>query len=66
MPGFFDGEYFVPALKMSPGMVSVLSGCNSLVALDSDVVDLKQNSVAKVLPINWNFLTNEYKDFLTR
>ncbi|MGE4456347.1 MAG: molybdopterin molybdotransferase MoeA [Arcobacteraceae bacterium] len=66
MPGFFDGECFVPALKMSPGMVSVLSGCNSLVALDSDVADLKQNSVVKVLPINWNFLANEYKDFLTR
>jgi molybdopterin molybdotransferase len=66
MPGFFDGECFVPALKMSPGMVSVLSDCNSMIALDSDVADLKQNDVVKVLPINWKFLTNEYKDFLTR
>jgi molybdopterin molybdotransferase len=66
MPGFFDGERFVPALKMSPGMVSVLSDCNSMIALDSDVADLKQNDVVKVLPINWKFLTNEYKDFLTR
>lgn len=66
IPGFFDGESFAPASKTSPGMVSVLSSCNSFIALDSDVADLKENDVVKVLPINWNFLTNEYKDFLTR
>jgi molybdopterin molybdotransferase len=66
IPGFFDGQSFAPASKTSPGMVSVLSNCNSFIALDSDVADLKQNDVVKVLPINWNFLTSEDRDFLTK
>jgi len=64
--GFFDGEYFTPHFKQSPGMVSVLNYCNSIIILDESVEKLKQNQIVNVLPINWEFWTNNNKDFLTK
>ncbi|QOG11732.1 molybdopterin molybdotransferase MoeA [Arcobacter sp. FWKO B] len=66
IPGFFDGEYFIPSSKTSPGMVSVLASCNSFIALDTDVEILNKDSLVKVLPINWNFISENNKDFLTK
>ncbi len=65
IPGNFDGEYFTSAQKRSPGMVSTLSNCNSLIALDENVSNLKKESLVKVLPINWKFFTKNQKEFLT-
>jgi len=65
IPGFFDGEFFKPSHKRSPGMVGVLNNCNSMIALDSQCGFLKQNSIVKVLPINWRFFTDNFKDFFT-
>jgi molybdopterin molybdotransferase len=64
--GFFDGEYFTPSQKRSPGMVSVLANCNSMLVLNSEVDYLKQNHIVNVLPINWNFFSQIQKDFLTQ
>jgi len=64
--GFFDGEYFTPHSKQSPGMVSVLSHCNSIIVLDESVEELKQNQSVNILPINWSFFTSNKKDFLTK
>lgn len=66
LAGFFDGEEFIVAKKTSPGMVSVLSACNSFIALDSGLDGLKKGQIVKVLPISWNFFTDKYKDFLSR
>ena len=65
VPGNFDGEYFQEESKRSPGMVSTLSSCNSIIVLDENVELLKKDTKVKILPINWKFFTNEYKDFLT-
>jgi len=65
LPGFFDGSKFTVSQKRSPGMVSVLSSCNALLALDENVSQIKKDSPVKILPINWKFFTNEKKDFLT-
>lgn len=65
VPGFFDGEYFNDAQKRSPGMVSTLSSCNSMIVLDEKVTEIKKENAVKVLPINWKFFTNEEKDYLT-
>lgn len=65
IPGFFDGEYFNYSQKRSPGMVSTLSTCNSMIILDENVSELKKDSKIKVLPINWKFFTKENKDYLT-
>jgi len=65
IPGDFNGETFTPSHKRSPGMISVLSNCNSLIVLDDDVEILKQNQIVRVLPINWQFYTNKSKEFIT-
>jgi hypothetical protein len=36
-----------------------------MIALDSQCGFLKQNSIVKVLPINWRFFTDNFKDFFT-
>lgn len=65
IPGFFDGEYFEISQKRSPGMVSVLSSCNSMIVIDDEVEILKEDSLVKILPINWKFFNEIKKDFLT-
>ena len=65
IPGFFDGEKFFPSKKRSPGMVSILSECNSFLVLESNISQLKENSQVKIIPINWKFFEKEHKDFLT-
>ncbi len=65
VPGFFDGECFTPEQKRSPGMVSTLSNCNSMIVLDKNVEIIYSGNDVNVLPINWKFFTNEEKDFLT-
>lgn len=66
VPGFFDGEHFSPSSKLSPGMVSVLSRCNSFIALDEEVEHLQREDTVKVLPINWKFFSDKEKDYLTK
>ncbi len=63
--GFFDGEYFEISQKRSPGMVSILSSCNSMICINSEVEKLEKDSLIKILPINWKFFSDIKKDFLT-
>jgi molybdopterin molybdotransferase len=65
IPGYFDGEFFMPSKKRSPGMVSVLKHCNSMIVLSKTVQKLNKDAQVKVLPINWNFFASQTKDFLT-
>ncbi|MDD3054488.1 MAG: molybdopterin molybdotransferase MoeA [Aliarcobacter sp.] len=65
IPGFFDGEYFEVSQKRSPGMVSVLNSCNSMICIDNEVEKLEKDSLIKILPINWKFFSDIKKDFLT-
>ncbi len=65
IPGYFDGEYFSASSKRSPGMVNVLTHCNSMIVLDENVEQLKKDKKVKVLPINWAFFTENLKDYLT-
>ena len=65
IPGFFDGEYFEVSQKRSPGMVSVLNSCNSMIIIDDTVEKLEKDSLIKILPINWKFFSDIKKDFLT-
>ena len=65
IPGMFDGMSFEISQKRSPGMVSILSSCNSMIVIDESLEKLKEGNLVKVLPINWKFFTEEKKDFLT-
>ena len=60
-----DGEYFEVSQKRSPGMVSVLNSCNSMICIDNEVEKLEKDSLIKILPINWKFFSDIKKDFLT-
>ena len=66
IPGFFDGQGFVPSSKLGAGMVSVLALCNSFIVLDKSVEFLKIGDEIKVLPINWKFFSENEKDYLTK
>lgn len=61
----FDGEYFTITKNRSPGMVSVLSSCNSMIILDEEIEKIQKDDFVKILPINWKFFSTEKKDFLT-
>ncbi|MEA1913881.1 MAG: molybdopterin molybdotransferase MoeA [Campylobacterota bacterium] len=65
IPGTYDGEYFTPSQKRSPGMVNILNHCNSLIVLNEQVAHLEKNAAVKVLPVNWKFLTSIEKGFET-
>lgn len=65
IPGFFDGEYFEISQNRSPGMVSTLSKCNSMILIDENVETLSKDSLVKILPINWKFFSDKKKDILT-
>ena len=65
IPGFFDGEYFEISENKSPGMVSTLSKCNSMILIDENVETLSKDSLVKILPINWKFFSDKKKDILT-
>ncbi len=65
IPGYFDGEFFSPSDKRSPGMVKVLNDCNSMIVLDEEVSALKKEQIVNVLPIDWKFFSQTDKDFLT-
>jgi molybdopterin molybdotransferase len=65
IPGDFDGEYFDISQKRSPGMVSTLSSCNSMIVITDKVENIKKDDFIKILPINWKFFSNINKDFFT-
>ena len=65
IPGFFDGEYFEISQKKSPGMVSTLSTCNSMIIIDDLVENVKKDCLIKILPINWKFFSDKKKDIIT-
>ena len=65
IPGCYDGEFFTPTHKRSPGMVNVLNHCNCMIALEENVELLEKNQKVNILPINWNFFTSIDKGFTT-
>ncbi len=65
VPGFFDGEFFHIAQKFAPGMVNVLNKCNGFIIVSKDKNKIEKNEKVKFLPINWNFFSKEFKEFIT-
>ena len=63
IPGEFDGEYFTPAPKRFPGMVSVLHKCNSIMILSKNFEHLNKDDSVKVIPFSWKFFTQNHVDF---
>ncbi|RDX35453.1 molybdopterin molybdenumtransferase MoeA [Arcobacter sp. HD9-500m-PIT-SAG03] len=66
LPGYFNGQNFEVSSKNAPGMVSVLSGCNSFLVLHESVEKLSSNTEVKILPITWKFMCESKKDYITK
>lgn len=63
IPGTFDGTTFTPLKKFAPGMVNVLNHCNGIIIINADKNELKQDDYVKFIPIRWNFLREDFKEF---
>ncbi len=63
--GYFDGVSFTPLKKQAPGMVNVLNKCNGIIIIDKKRDFVEKDSKVKFLPINWNFTTKEFKEFIS-
>jgi molybdopterin molybdotransferase len=66
IPGFFDGEFFKPADKFAPGMVSPLAKCNGWIMIDESVDSLEANSIVKMIPTRYSFTCKEQESLITK
>ena len=64
IPGFFNGENFKIAKQFGPNMVNVLNNCNGFIVIDKDTNKLSKGESIKFLPINWEFYSENFKEFL--
>jgi molybdopterin molybdotransferase len=62
IPGYFDGEFFEPTKKRSPGMINVLSKCNSYIIVKDTTAKLDEMSIVKVISFDFALLSNEKKE----
>ncbi len=65
IPGNYNGRTFTPIEKFAPGMVNVLNHCNGLIVIDPKTDTLAKDDLVKFLPMRWEFLESEFKDFLS-
>lgn len=65
LPGIWDGEFFEPTSKRSPGMISALACCNAVVILDSKVETCKQNSTLSVILLHGSKHLDTQKNLIT-
>jgi len=65
VPGYFDGEYFHIAKQFSPNMVNVLNHCNGFIVISKEKSIIKKDEVVKFLPINFEFYSKEFEEFLS-
>jgi molybdopterin molybdotransferase len=66
IPGFYDGEFFIPVEKFAPGMVSPLAKCNGWIMVDEDVSLIEKNSVVKMIPTRYSLTCKEQESLVTK
>lgn len=62
VPGYFDGEFFEPTKKRSPGMINVLSKCNSYIIIKDTATKLEEMSIVKVVSFDFPLLSSEKRE----
>jgi len=63
VPGFFDGEFFHPAAKRAPGMVSTMAKSNGYIVIDKEAEKVEKE--VRFLPL-WEFYAKEPLPIVTR
>lgn len=65
IPGFFDGEYFVPCEQYAPGMISPLAFANGFIMVDKECSVLEKNSSVKLISTKFSFYAKEPKELIS-
>ena len=66
VPGYYDGEFFSPVEKRSPGMVSPLAQSNAFMITDDKISDIKQGKTVLLVPTRWQMCTKEKSEIITK
>lgn len=66
VPGFYDGEFFEPIAKRSPGMISPLAQSNALMITDDQISEIKKEQTVLLLPTKWQLCTLEKSALITQ
>ena len=65
LAGYFDGEFFIPCNKSSPGMISPLAKANGYIIVDEKCGIIKKESIVKFISTKFNFTSNNLVDLTT-
>jgi molybdopterin molybdotransferase len=65
IPGWFDGETFMPCEKFGPGMVLPLSTANAFMMVDASVEGFEKGYSVKIIPTRWCMSSEEQKSLIT-
>ena len=66
VPGFYDGEFFEPIHKRSPGMISPLAQSNAFMITDDKVSEIKEGEYVLLIPTRWQVCTQEKSEIITK
>lgn len=65
IPGYYDGEFFSPVEKRSPGMISPLAQSNSFMITDNKIDEIKAGETILLIPTRWQLCTQERREIIT-
>ena len=66
VPGYYDGEFFSPIEKRSPGMISPLAKSNAFMITDDKIAGIKKDETVLLIPTRWQMCTQEKSEIITR
>ncbi len=66
VPGYYDGEFFEPIEKRSPGMISPLALSNAFMITDDKLAARKQGEEILLIPTRWQLCTTEKSEIITK
>jgi molybdopterin molybdotransferase len=65
VPGYYDGEFFTPVQKRSPGMISPLASSNAFMITDDKISEIKEDETILLIPTRWQTCTQEKSEIIT-
>ncbi|HIC43368.1 MAG TPA: molybdopterin molybdotransferase MoeA [Sulfurimonas sp.] len=65
IPGYYDGEFFTPVDKRSPGMVTPLAQSNAFMITDDKISEIKAEETILLIPTRWQMCTKEKSEIIT-
>jgi molybdopterin molybdotransferase len=65
VPGYFDGEFFTPAKKFAPGMVSPLAHANGFIVFESGLKTLKAQTQLRFISTEYTLNSKEPRDIFS-